>query len=332
MKTFAEVRMRACDTNIKVPITSTDKPEIMASMINKWQNIINLIASILDVPAGLIMRITQEHMEVFLKSENKENPYVKGGSDQLGHGLYCETVIGKDDELLIENAMAHLKWDKNPDIKLKMISYYGLPLKWPDGEFYGTICVLDTKENEYNDQHKELMKMFRNAIESDLEVLLLQNKLHYLAEVDELTGVCNRRKCEAVLEDEYDRCVRSKNTFSVAMIDLDKFKHINDTYGHTKGDQVLQMFASSISKRIRKIDTIGRWGGDEFIMICPSTSDKGLKHLLHSIKEDVVRDMKTIAKEADFSFGIAEFRNSDRDHEEILNRADKKMYDNKSSK
>ncbi len=81
------------------------------------------------------MRITKENMEVFLRSENIENPYPPDGKDQLGHGLYCETVIGDDSELSIDNSLHSKTWQDNPDVKLDMIAYYACRLKIPMAAF-----------------------------------------------------------------------------------------------------------------------------------------------------------------------------------------------------
>src|SRR6056297_3101379 len=96
-----------------VEISSTDKPEISDEFLNKWQRIINLIADITGVAAGLIMKINPETMEVVLKSQNDNNPYKVGGSDSLGHGLYCETVIGEKKELYIKNSLNNKAWENN---------------------------------------------------------------------------------------------------------------------------------------------------------------------------------------------------------------------------
>ncbi len=172
MSNLVKVMLRDRMQTKQVVITSSDKPMIEEELLEKWQRIINLISRIIDVPATLLMRITEDSMKVFIKSQNIENPYVENGEDSLGHGLYCETVIGVDKDLLVKNALESPTWKDNPDVKLNMISYYGLPIKWPDEEFFGTLCILDDKENAYNDDFKDLMKEFKVVIESDLKSLL----------------------------------------------------------------------------------------------------------------------------------------------------------------
>lgn len=130
-----DVYMRENKNYKSVEITDSNKPELNGLMISKWQNIINLVAEILDVPAGLIMKITGDSMKVYLKSGNDGNPYTEGGEEKLGKGLYCETVIGTDSELLVPDALVEEAWKDNPDVELDMISYYGLPIHWPDQSF-----------------------------------------------------------------------------------------------------------------------------------------------------------------------------------------------------
>lgn len=109
------------------------------------------MADIINVFAGLIMKINPDNIEVFISSSSINNPYKIGDKEPLGHGLYCENVIGRDGELMVRDARASSVWRDNPDIKLGMVSYYGLPISWPDGVMFGTICILSNaalKSNE----------------------------------------------------------------------------------------------------------------------------------------------------------------------------------------
>ena len=97
MKT--EVFLREEKKSKEIEIIDTSKLEIGKKFFNRWQNIINIVTDVIDASAGLMMKINQETREVFLKSKNKDNPYKTGGSESLGQGLYCETVIAKEKEL-----------------------------------------------------------------------------------------------------------------------------------------------------------------------------------------------------------------------------------------
>lgn len=174
--TTAKVKLRSDGSYQEVLITGEDKPEVTKDVKDGWQNIVNLIASFADVRAGLIMEITKESMQVFMMSENKSNPYKAGGNDYLCHGLYCETVIGTDSEFSVVDARKLEAWKDNPDMDIDMISYHGLPIKWPDGEFFGTICVLDDKPMNLSDNQQHLLREFKASLEKDLQLLVEKSK------------------------------------------------------------------------------------------------------------------------------------------------------------
>lgn len=143
-----------------------------------WQEIVNLITEIADVPIALIMRKKTNSMEVIVTSNNdKSNPYHLGDEEAFCHNLYCHHVIQTDSPLLIQNALKLDKWKDNPDIKLGMISYYGLPIHLPNGECFGTFCILDRKERNFDEKFQRLMQLLIHSIESSLAMHNENNKL-----------------------------------------------------------------------------------------------------------------------------------------------------------
>lgn len=155
-------------------LTSIEIPE---NTRENWIKILDLIAKIMNVPVALIMRVHERDIEVFVKSSNEENIYEEGETARLDTGLYCETVMDTQKELLVPNALKDPKWSKNPDIKLGMISYLGLPLLWPTGQIFGTICVLDKVENPYSDLYRKLLKKLRDSVQINLENIYNQELL-----------------------------------------------------------------------------------------------------------------------------------------------------------
>ncbi|MFC1563547.1 GAF domain-containing protein [candidate division KSB1 bacterium] len=182
------------------------------SIINEWQNIIDIMAEIIDIPAGLIMRIVESDIVVFLSSKSEGNPYKPGDKEHLlGSGLYCETVIRTNDKLLVPNALKDEHWKNNPDVKLNMISYLGFPILYPDGKPFGTICVLDNKENAYSPAFEQLIMKFRDIIQNNLELLYMNRNLgdenkklsDYLSEIKQLRSfipIC--ASCKNIRDDE----------------------------------------------------------------------------------------------------------------------------------
>lgn len=172
--------------------------EVPENTLKKWQNIVDIIAELIGIPAALIMRLVESDIEVFVTSRSDGNPYHSGDHEHfLGSGLYCETVINTNKKLLIPNALADEKWKNNPDIKLNMISYIGFPIVLPNKKPFGTICVLDNKDNSYSKAFENLIENFRDIIQSQLELIYMNSILgeenkslsDYLEEIKMLRGI-----------------------------------------------------------------------------------------------------------------------------------------------
>ena len=149
-----------------------EKPRIPEVMLAKWQRVVDILARLLDVPAGLIMKRAPPEHRVFISSRSQGNPYVVDDTFTLDTGLYCDTVMRDRRLLLVRDAVKDPAWDRNPDLKHGMVFYLGLPLAWPDGSIFGTICVLDEKTNEHAIAYTDLLAEFKEVVESDLAFLV----------------------------------------------------------------------------------------------------------------------------------------------------------------
>ncbi|MCU7935332.1 MAG: EAL domain-containing protein [Candidatus Thiodiazotropha sp. (ex Dulcina madagascariensis)] len=150
----------------KYPIL--DDLSVSHTVLEVWQKTTDIIADLVNVPAALIMRVHPDEIEVLVRSDSVGNVYRAGERAPLNTGLYCETVMDTLRELSVPDALKDPQWNHNPDIKLGMISYYGLPLTWPSGEIFGTFCILDIKENHFYPKYRELMFRFRDSIKLSL--------------------------------------------------------------------------------------------------------------------------------------------------------------------
>lgn len=300
-------------------------PEFSEKILQEWQGIVDLMARIINVPAGLIMRINEDDLEVFISSESKNNPYKVGDKEHmLGSGLYCETVIENQTSLLVPNALKSNKWKNNPDIKLNMISYLGFPINWPDGSPFGTICILDVKENKYTSDIKKLVEKFRDLAQRDLDLLTKIEQLEIIANTDSLTGILNRRALYRRGEIEIERTIRYKKPLSVIMMDVDNFKKFNDKFGHQIGDDILIEITESINIELRKFDLFGRFGGDEFVIVLPETAiDYAVTvgDRISSLAKNIIRNVNGVEVPISISVGVAEFDQKDT-FSTLVNRAD----------
>jgi PAS domain S-box-containing protein len=150
---------------------STALVQVPFEIVQKWQEIVNIIAEIVHVPSALVMKVEPPNIKVFLSSESNGNPYERDELAPLNTGLYCETVMKTRQSLLVPDALRDEAWKSNPDIKLGMISYLGFPVTWPDGQIFGTICVLDKKENSYSELYRKFVLQCRDVLQADLRSL-----------------------------------------------------------------------------------------------------------------------------------------------------------------
>ena len=158
--------LRATDMSVEADMLPS--MQVPAEIMRKWQEIVDLLADILNVPSALIMRVEPPNIKVFVSSESKGNPYEPDEVACLNTGLYCETVMNTRRPLIVPDALQDEAWKSNPDIKLGMISYLGVPVSWPDGEIFGTICVLDRKSNGYSELYLRLLLQWRDVLQADL--------------------------------------------------------------------------------------------------------------------------------------------------------------------
>jgi diguanylate cyclase (GGDEF)-like protein len=158
------------------------------------------------------------------------------------------------------------------------------------------------------------------------------NVINELAIRDELTGSHNRRHLIGLIEQERERVLRGSATFCVCLLDIDFFKRINDTYGHAAGDAVLRMFALTVQKQIRDTDAFGRYGGEEFLLMLPTTAlDEAMmfaERVRHNVEKLVFTDVSEELK-ISVSIGVAQFRAGETIGQTVT-RADEALYAAKS--
>lgn len=143
-----------------------------------------------------------------------------------------------------------------------------------------------------------------------------------LAHIDPLTEVSNRRRLDAALADAIKQ---GRTPLTVIMFDIDSFKEINDAHGHSIGDRVLVATASIVQRVVRKVDSFGRWGGEEFLVLCPSTDLEMGWHIAERLREAISSHEYDHVGMITASFGVAEYQEGE-SPEDLLARADNVLY------
>jgi diguanylate cyclase (GGDEF)-like protein len=156
----------------------------------------------------------------------------------------------------------------------------------------------------------------------------LNKELLRLSVTDKLTGLYNRQKTDEVLDRELHRSLRFDQPFSVILIDLDEFKQVNDVHGHQVGDQVLITIAKLLEAQTRETDVIGRWVGEEFIVICTHTDQAGAVKLAENLRQALERKEIPVVQQKTASFGVATYQLNDQP-KDVVARADAALYEAK---
>jgi signal transduction histidine kinase len=143
----------------------------------KWLGTANLIAEVAEVSSGVITRIYDNNLEMFASSNKDNEVFANGIRIPLNAGLFCSQVINSGKQLVVTDATKTNEWSDKAGVGSGFISYLGEPIFWPDGNVFGTICVLDKKAKSYNEMIVNLVKNFKESIEADLKFIIQNMEL-----------------------------------------------------------------------------------------------------------------------------------------------------------
>lgn len=189
-------------------------------------------------------------------------------------------------------------------------------MAWPDGRVVKYTIAVDISA----------LKETQNRLaEAHAELAIQRDALERLSVTDPLTGVANRRRLDDMLASEINRFARYGHPLSVLLLDVDHFKAINDTFGHNAGDTVLMEIARMIAEGVRQTDMPGRWGGEEFLIICPETDITGAVSLAELLRSRISEHMFSEAGNVTISSGVATLANGE-SSKDFLRRVDQALY------
>jgi len=208
---------------------------------------------------------------------------------------------------------------------------YGLP-----SSYEGFLCLCSFKHPSTEGKNVQIYKagLLQEILNANLTNAALYadyRKAKQQSETDSLTGLATRRILMRALRSQCTKSARNNTRFALAMVDIDKFKNVNDTAGHAVGDQTLQTLGRLIHQNIRENDLAIRYGGDEFAIIMPQTDAEGAARLLQRLRESVKQISIPYGQSITISVGIAEFVPSNpQSPEDLLVNADRTLYRAKS--
>ncbi|WP_343562430.1 sensor domain-containing diguanylate cyclase [Kiloniella sp. b19] len=287
-----------------------------------FENVVNLVQQTLQVPMCAVS-LVDEHRQWFKARRGL-------GVCETGRDIsFCTHAIQQTDPFIVNNAEEDPLFMNNPLVTEDphIRSYLGIPLQTPEGYNIGSLCGIDIKPRDFQPHEVEIMKSFARIVVDELE-------LRQIASSDALTGAMTRRAWCEIAEGEIKRAHRYKRKLSLAILDIDHFKHVNDTYGHPVGDRVIQFLANLCIDEKRESDFFGRYGGEEFVFLITETGEEESKNLLERIRKNFqdspipIGGGETI--HCSISAGIASLREKEF-LPPLLERADQRLYQAKET-
>lgn len=243
---------------------------------------------------------------------------------------FCGHAINQEGLFIIPDASKDERFFDNPLVTdAPNIRFYaGYPLKIRQGLNIGTLCLIDPRPQGLDEEDQQLLKDLGAMIEQEIQSI-------QMATLDELTLISNRRGFLTMVEHSLKVCRRNQVPMSFILFDLNKFKAINDTYGHHEGDFVLTTFAQVMLDSFRDCDVVGRLGGDEFVAMLSDTDGGKAEIALERFATAIEKTNETLNKpyKIEYSAGVMHFQHdTDKSIEEMIQDTDAAMYEQKKGK
>ncbi len=213
-----------------------------------------------------------------------------------------------------------------------LTSALAVPLEGVQG-VVGVVALYHAEKDFFTTDHLRILLAVSSKMALAIENAMKYEQAESSAVTDYLTGLPNARSLFLQLDRELARCKRDNNTLTVMVADLDRFKQINDRFGHLEGNRVLRLFAQSLKETSREYDYVARMGGDEFVVIAPGLTPEAAARKAEQMRSLAQQAGKDVCNEdiLSLSVGKAVYPKDGMDAEKILSEADKRMYLQKQS-
>jgi diguanylate cyclase (GGDEF)-like protein len=220
------------------------------------------------------------------------------------------------------------------DMQKPYLSLYGQPLI-ARNEFVGAVVLGSLRTNAFSDYHRSFMDTLLNQVAMVVDNSMMHQNLRDLARNDGLTGLLNHRTFMEKLSEEYKRIDRELRPFSILLMDIDKFKNVNDTYGHPVGDLAIKAVAKVLTDTARATDFVARYGGEEFTVGMVDTNSKGAEQMAERVRKRMEAAVVTRIGGKDLkitlSIGVASLGEDTNNTADLVAMADKALYQAKRS-
>lgn len=238
------------------------------------------------------------------------------GDDSLSGSLFdasmqrlsqAEYTLMKEKSLIVKDFRTESRFEVSPMAAAQGI-VSGVSIVIP-GKFmpFGVLAAHSTRSKRFTQDDVYFLEFVANVLSAAILRKQAEEEIHRMATTDPLTGVANRRRFSELLDNEINRAMRYGSAFSLILCDLDKFKQINDGYGHNVGDEVLKAASGIVRTNLRETDILARWGGEEFIILVPQTYADTALILAEKLRAALAERELDHVGQVTASFGVTQF-------------------------
>lgn len=328
---MAAQRSKSAEEKLSVFIEFSNTASSLLDMSGLSNAMLEKSLQLLEAEQGSIMFLDDNQTELVIKAHKSLDNTLKGEMRISKEGSISDIVLQSGESLLIEDIESDPRIKKQNSPRYKTKSFICVPIK-VDDKVTGVLNLSDKIKNiAFSHDDLYLIQSFIKNISIIIERNILQNKsknFEKLSITDPLTGIYNRRYLNTRLSEEITRYNRYKHPFSFMILDLDKFKMYNDTYGHLSGDTMIKDLAKLLESSLRTNDIAARFGGDEFVAIFPETPKKDAVQIINRIKEKIDAALNSEHEKVtvNVSMGLATYPDDASSIIELIEKTDQALY------
>jgi diguanylate cyclase (GGDEF)-like protein len=318
---------------MKAPATSIDEAVRLTTLRSldildslgeeRFDRLTRMAKHMFRVPIALVS-LVDENRQWFKSCIGLEVSETSRDISFCGHAILGDEVFVIPDTLKDDHFADNPLVLEDPHIRF----YAGCPIRVANGSRIGTLCIIDQVPRDFCAEDEELLKDLAAMVEQELTAV-------QLATLDEMTNLTNRRGFMGVANKILSLCVRNQIPATLAFIDLNNFKSINDQHGHAEGDRALVDFSQQLATAFRSSDVVARLGGDEFVVLFTGTSRQHAENTMIKFSSVLEEDNKKPERKysLSFSYGLVDYNHHAYPAiEDFLEQADLLMYENKVSR
>ena len=300
--------------------------------------ILDNVGKLVKYDSAMVLLVEGKSVRKIRYRNNRQNPSTQPVLGDIQANLInvpiLNAIITTQKPWLSDDIQKDARWDVIAAPGMQRIhSFICAPIV-TRGNVVGLIDVVSAIPGFFTPLHTERIMAFATQAAVAFENARLFEQARHLSLIDPLTELYNMRYFQEFAKREFERIQRYDRTLSIAMIDIDHFKNVNDTYGHRFGDIALREISRRISNSVRSMDIVARYGGEEFIVLMPETNSDEAFQIAERIRLSVVDsqiEKENVKFSVSLSLGIAELSKKNKNLEELMNCADQALYSAKGA-